>query len=218
MKNDLLSTTVSTTLHIPATIDEVVSGLNGLGALLTAGKWARAAIVAAYVSPQQGRKPTSLTFEGSGISIEQFAALGIHGLKSTNSVAKYLAAWESTGLPKPSIGGSVVLPSVEFPSPKAVGAPKVPQVVLPATVEEAAARLATLDEQLAAGRLQFEFLATLKALAETGDHLILTDLQGEYWAMYTAAIKAKNLTAANYLFEKLVEEGVFQGLDSLLDN
>lgn len=100
-------------VQIPASIDEAISTLGGVDALLTAKEWERAAIVAAFVS---------LTPNGKGLdgqmSGQEFAGLGIKGLSSDKTVRHYVEAWVSSGLPKPRPGEKVDLPTSEFPSRK----------------------------------------------------------------------------------------------------
>lgn len=102
---------------IPATIEEAVSHLDGLAALLTATEWERAAIVFAFTEPQQGRRTSSRT-TGSPDSIEDFAARGIKGLKSDRTVRDHRKAWEAAladGLVEPtSPCGVYDLPTAEW--------------------------------------------------------------------------------------------------------
>ncbi|ODR23056.1 hypothetical protein [Mycolicibacterium porcinum] len=77
----------STTIQIP-------SDLNGVTRLMTARQWERAAIVWAYVAPQQGKR-TSAKTSGSRCSIEDFAALGLSGLRSISTVRMYYRTWDA---------------------------------------------------------------------------------------------------------------------------
>jgi hypothetical protein len=67
--------------------------LDDVDGLLSAGHWGTSAIVWAFTEDQQGRRqPRSKVTEVLGI--REFAALGIRGLKSHNSVTKYREAWQ----------------------------------------------------------------------------------------------------------------------------
>jgi len=75
---------IPTKFTIPDTIE-------GVAGLLTARKWEKAAIVYAWTLPQQGRRTSRKTAGSYGI--EEFAGLGIAGLRSPRSVEAYRAAW-----------------------------------------------------------------------------------------------------------------------------
>lgn len=79
-------------IAIPASVEDATAALNGLDQLLTAGEWKRAAIVAAFVDLGEG-KGKSVGNATSSISCEAFAALGIAGLKSKDTVRRYVQAW-----------------------------------------------------------------------------------------------------------------------------
>jgi hypothetical protein len=84
------------TIKIPATIEEATTELKGLGALLTAKNWARAAIVYAFTEPDPGAKRAQ-TSGGNPTevrSISDFARLGIVGLTVREDVGYYRKAWE----------------------------------------------------------------------------------------------------------------------------
>lgn len=78
-------------IQIPASVEDAVLGLKGLGELVTASEWERAAIVWAftYEGKNQNRACTDLCKR----SLSDFAKLGIAGLESRNTVAKYRKAW-----------------------------------------------------------------------------------------------------------------------------
>jgi len=102
------------TFHIPPEVE-------GVRTLLTAREWERAAIVYAYVERQQGRRVTS-TGTGGSYSIEEFAALGVAGLRSPDTVRRYLRAWEravelglAVDVVKP--GDRVDVPNAPWPLP-----------------------------------------------------------------------------------------------------
>ncbi len=104
-----------TRITIPTSLDEAVNTLGGVDALLTAKEWERAAIVAAFVSTSDGPGKRNVS---SAISPVEFAALGLKGLSSANTVRHYVEAWKSTGLPQPRPGEKVDTPTSEFPSRK----------------------------------------------------------------------------------------------------
>ena len=76
--------------------------LAGIDGLVTAKEWERAAIVAAFVVPGSGWGGQTST--SGGLSQTAFAALGIAGLRSASTVGRYVEAWESTGLGRPTPG------------------------------------------------------------------------------------------------------------------
>lgn len=80
-------------IRIPASIDEAVSSLNGLAALLTAKQWERAAIVYAFTEPGNGGPRTGL--DQGQLSLREFAELGISGLRRRERVSAYRDAWQS---------------------------------------------------------------------------------------------------------------------------
>jgi hypothetical protein len=87
---------------IPASIEDATSALTGVERLLTAKEWERCAIVAAFVTLDN--KPGPKSSVTSDRSPERFAALGIAGLKSKNTVQRYVERWEATGRAKPRPG------------------------------------------------------------------------------------------------------------------
>ena len=97
------------TIHIPKTMQEMENHLNGVERLLTAKKWERAAIVAAFVRlGEHGVSPAKAT---TSLSTHEFAALGIAGLKSKDTVRNYVQRWLDThdGI-YPDTGADVLLP------------------------------------------------------------------------------------------------------------
>lgn len=71
--------------HAEQSSGEAVLDLKGLGELVTASEWKRAAIVWAFTA--DGRKSKDV------YSVTDFAGLGISGLSSKPSVIKYRKAW-----------------------------------------------------------------------------------------------------------------------------
>jgi len=97
---------------IPATIGQAEERLASIDSLVTAKNWHRAAIVAAFVTLTEGKGKRNVT---SDISPVEFAAKGIAGLRSKNTVQRYVEAWEASGHPRPVPGESVTLPDLPFP-------------------------------------------------------------------------------------------------------
>jgi phage N-6-adenine-methyltransferase len=106
--------TVGTRFRIPSSLDDAVLRMSGLGELLVATEWARAALVATYVR---------LGGFGSGeavnsdhlVSAREFARLGIYGFTSHVSVLRYVRAWMDHVGKRPQPGQQVTLPTAEFP-------------------------------------------------------------------------------------------------------
>lgn len=103
-----------TTINVPASLREAKSRLGALGKLLTATEWERAAVLAAFVSLAEGRGK-ALANAGSSISCEEFSSFGIVGLKSKDTVRRYVQAWADSGKPRPEPGTKVTLPTEGFP-------------------------------------------------------------------------------------------------------
>jgi hypothetical protein len=105
-----------TTIKIPATVDAAVSTLGGLGELIIARKWERAAIVAAFVRLDLGNGRRGSRTSTRLVSPREFAEFGIIGLRSDASVRKYVQAWlDSHDDEYPEPDTKVALPTVEFP-------------------------------------------------------------------------------------------------------
>lgn len=80
---------------IPSTLDEVKEHLNGLGKLVTAKEWERAAIVWAWTTRVGSGARTDLARTSQVMSFREFASHGIVGLKSKDTVAAYHDRWQS---------------------------------------------------------------------------------------------------------------------------
>ena len=106
-------------ITIPSTIDDACEALGVLGKLITARKWERSAIVAAFVriAPQRGGDPSTNATNRIGFeSPIEFANRGIVGLTTPDSVRKYVQAWldaHDGKYPKP--GATRRLPHGPFP-------------------------------------------------------------------------------------------------------
>jgi hypothetical protein len=102
---------------IPATLEEAKASLGGIGMLLQAKEWERAAFVYAFTElgapgPKGDRPDTG------AISIREFARLGIVGLTKQDTVAEYRKAWESAmldGAPDVKPGDTIVIPNLPWP-------------------------------------------------------------------------------------------------------
>src|SRR5690606_34839865 len=79
---------------IPSTLDEVKEHLNGLGKLVTAKEWERAAIVWAWTERKGQGARTDLSNSGK-VGFSEFARYGIHGLSKYDSVAYYHDRWQA---------------------------------------------------------------------------------------------------------------------------
>lgn len=83
--------------RVPATLKAMVGHLQGIGVLLVAKEWERAACVYAYTQPGAGqgaRRPRADTAQGAGLSLREFAELGIDGMGVTQ-VRAYRKAWQA---------------------------------------------------------------------------------------------------------------------------
>lgn len=105
-------------ITIPATIEEAVTTLNGLEALLTAKEWQKAAIVAAFVRTTHAAGRPRKTAAGRGFrNLEQFAALNVVGLRRPETVRIYLDRWlEAHDGIYPEPGAQVTLPDAAWES------------------------------------------------------------------------------------------------------
>jgi hypothetical protein len=80
----------------------------------TATGWHLAAILATAVEPGAGQG-TSRRTAGSRESASEFAARGIRGLKSENTVLRYVTLWTEHVGPRPKPGEVVKLPTTPWP-------------------------------------------------------------------------------------------------------
>lgn len=107
---------MSQSVTIPASIDDAVEALTGIGELITARKWERAAIVAAFVRLDLGHGGRETVSSDRFESASHFAERGIVGLSSHASVIKYVQAWLDANQDRyPRPGATRRLPSVPFP-------------------------------------------------------------------------------------------------------
>lgn len=104
-------------VRIPSTIEEALTSLDGIGQLLTAKGWERAAIVYALTSNQGAGRPSKEMVESSTntLPIKVFAKKGITGLTTYDTIAALRKAWEEAGGDTDiSLGDEVTLPTVGF--------------------------------------------------------------------------------------------------------
>lgn len=97
---------------VPKTIEEATGRLGGLEKLITASKWERAAIVYAFTRDGQA-EPNR--YDGK-YTIKDFAALGIAGLRATETVRRYRECWKQQGDTSIGPGSRVRLPKEPFPT------------------------------------------------------------------------------------------------------
>lgn len=108
-----------TTFKVP-NADELRAQLTGLGRLLTARKWERAAIVFAFTEVGEVGRGRWHKPEPPRMYIREFAAQGFSGLTTNKSVSRYRDAWVSavsngwTTLAEP--GWMVQIPEQPFPA------------------------------------------------------------------------------------------------------
>jgi hypothetical protein len=108
-------------ITIPSDLENAKKALGQLGELITARKWERAAIVAAFVrlAPSRGQQHPEVASRGNRtfpISPVEFASYGIVGLLTDRSVTKYVQAWLDANDGKyPRPGSTRRLPNLDFP-------------------------------------------------------------------------------------------------------
>lgn len=108
------------TIRIPTEIAVVRERLNGLGRLLTARKWERAAIVYAFTEPGEIGRGRWYKPDPPRMHIREFAAQGFVGLTTNKAVSRYRDAWIAAinnGWAVPVSAGQLVrLPDKLFPA------------------------------------------------------------------------------------------------------
>jgi hypothetical protein len=105
---------------IPASLDDATRQLDGLGRLLQARSWERAAIVFAWTEPGVPHLASAeRTADARRLTITAFASLEITGLRTRESVARYRRAWEMAIDDGHAVavepGDEVTLPAREWP-------------------------------------------------------------------------------------------------------
>jgi hypothetical protein len=108
-----------TTIIVPASLEDAVSALSGIEGLLTAKEWERAAIVAAFTRQEThgGDRKSDQVVESplDRLVPRAFAAMGISGLRSDQTVRNYRKAWMDEVGRAPEPGQEVALPSTPWP-------------------------------------------------------------------------------------------------------
>jgi hypothetical protein len=105
-----------TKVKMPASLEEAVGALSGIEKLLQAREWERAAIVATFVRPEaSGGRPAKAAATSGFLNVEQFAALGVQGLRSKDTVKMYLRRWLDASGSYPEPGEEVTLPVEKWP-------------------------------------------------------------------------------------------------------
>jgi hypothetical protein len=99
---------------MPRTIDAAAKQCSQLMDVHTATGWHLAAILATVVEPGAGQG-TSRRTAGGRESASEFAARGIRGLKSENTVLRYVTLWTEHVGPRPKPGEVVKLPTTPWP-------------------------------------------------------------------------------------------------------
>lgn len=94
-----------TLLHIPKTSRDAVKQLNEKGGLIFAREWERAAIVFAFTR-DDGRGSWAVASSSHSLTFRELADMGVVGLRSKDTVARYHRAWAATG--RPSAPGTKV--------------------------------------------------------------------------------------------------------------
>jgi hypothetical protein len=103
---------------LPATLDEATAELAGLGALLRAKEWHRAALVAAFVrlDDKGGRPSRNRAVTRAVVSARAFAERRIVGLSNQETVRFYVQRWlDANDGAYPEPGTEVVLPDADWP-------------------------------------------------------------------------------------------------------
>jgi hypothetical protein len=103
-------------VRMPASLDEAVGALSGIEKLLQAREWERAAIVATFVrsDSDKGGRPKPAGSSGF-LNYDQFAALGINGLRHRDTVRMYEKRWLDAAGAHPDPGEEVTLPTDKWP-------------------------------------------------------------------------------------------------------
>ena len=109
-------------IDIPLKIEDALLDLKGLGELISATEWKRAAIVWAFTEEGTAGRPSNEVnvVKSDHISIQAFAEMGISGLASRNTIKKYRKAWQraiDVGAAKDvQPGQRVTLPDLDWQS------------------------------------------------------------------------------------------------------
>lgn len=107
-----------TTIRTPLSNEEGITRLEVIDELVTSKGWERAAILATIVRlPGQGSRTDLATSPNAGkfLTAEQFADLGISGLRKADTVRKYVQRWLDANGEYPEYGAKVDLPVKRWP-------------------------------------------------------------------------------------------------------
>ena len=103
-------------IHIPATPEAADLRLGDIGSIVTAREWERAAIIAARVRLADG-PGGNVTSDNAHLTPTQFAALGITGLRSHNTIQRHVQNWlDANDDQYPELGADIVMPEKDYPS------------------------------------------------------------------------------------------------------
>jgi hypothetical protein len=107
-------------MRVPIPRDDAEA--RALADTLNTGGWGLAGYLASRVTldgegqgTRSDRGRTSATSSRGLLSPREFAALGIRGLRSKDTVRLYVERWQATGLPVPTPGTSVTMPDLDWP-------------------------------------------------------------------------------------------------------
>jgi len=162
---------------VPATAADARVALTSAHTLITATEWQRAGIVAAFVRlSSQG--VTAKVSSDLSLTPQGFADLGIVGLKSKQTVQRYVQAWLSLGQGYPEPGQNLALP-VGKDFPKAEPKPKIDKSSIPSVAKQEATvppRISKVVEETKARReaLDPETKAVLATSAEVRERIEAT--------------------------------------------
>lgn len=113
-------------ITIPTTIEELKPRLVGLTAIVGTSQWSIAAMVYAHTKAEGERHNSLRSDLTPKMTAKEFATLGIHGLRSDQTVRRYRQAWADAiadGRAKEAQRGkAVALPDGDFPKDSRPGA------------------------------------------------------------------------------------------------
>jgi len=104
-----------TQVKMPASLDEAVGALGGIDRLLQAQEWERAAIVATFVRLPGSGAHNHQKADNRFLSPNEFAALGINGLRNHETVRMYVRRWVELAGQHPQPGEKILLPNEKWP-------------------------------------------------------------------------------------------------------
>lgn len=157
-------------IKVPKTLDEATTKLVDLDGLVTAREWERAAIVYAFTTEADG--PGRPKVNSDLCSPQEFAALGINGLKSKTTVRTYRRAWQTAIDAKkakpPRPGGQVTLPEMPWPpAPTKAKANRPDALAVLAGIDHRCAELLDLVDEVPAKHRKELLLSPLEKVAAT---------------------------------------------------